>query len=520
MENLSRRKLLKGALMTGGLSLLNRISEGNDKGGTREPVTGGKVPEGALILKPKDYPRDLPKYLFGVNSPITYDIPYENPKFPEFIKRELTPGYLRFPGGTVANYYIWRTGYIEIKPVFGGSVYRKQLVGYQEAIRALHPRPITVPEFARMCDEIGCEFVLLPNLESSTIEEQKAWFVEMKSKGRVPRYIEMGNEFAIALLNDAETLRLFPSYAHYRDLAKRYLEAFKPYLPEDAKIALPADGAVFFHKEDPGSGLGHRQWQWDQDLTNESWFQAITYHPYAPSGSIGGGTSNPETPDKAYTSMLARIDEGTDRAMNFFRKKMPGKEVWITEWGLFAGGSYFTGKPEFVNGIWVHQIIRGHFAFLRWPEITMTNMHSIMFSGGLMNTFTRIGGEMKPIGVTGALKWIFEAVNGGVKYQPVEVVGATKLQGQGSWKESFDDVVAAMLTKQGEKTLLIHNAAKEDKVLNIEKLIKNGTIRTAEAIVTSNLLERLDRKLPPVKTLKTDMGVTVPGYSLTRLIWS
>lgn len=517
---ISRRTLLKGGLAAGGLSLINRISEGSNGAGGREAVTHEWVPAGALILRPMGPSRDLPKFLFGMNSPITYDIPYESPGFAEFIKNELGPGYLRFPGGTVANYYNWRTGYIEIKDIPGGSVYRKQLLRFQEPIKALHHRPITVPQFARLCDDIGCGFVLLPNLETSNIQEQTAWFADLKAKGRVPRHIEMGNEFAIALLNDPETLKLFPNFAGYRALARKYLEAFKPYLPGEAKIALQADGAVFFHKEDPGTGLGHRQWKWDQELTNDPWFQAITYHPYAPSGSIGGGSSNPERPDKALTSMLARIDEGTDRAMKFFREKVPGKEVWITEWGLFAGGSYFSGKPEYVNGIWVHQITRGHFAFLRWPEITMTNMHSIMFSGGLMNAFTRIGGELRPVGVAGALKWIFQAANGGAKYQPVKVEGAIKVQGQGSWKESYDDMVAAMLTRKGETTLLIHNASQEEKILSLGLLVGTGTIRSAEAIVTADLLERLDRKLPSVKALKIGMPVTVPGYSLTRIIWT
>jgi hypothetical protein len=515
MEKISRRTLLKGALIAGGLSLIG----GNGRR-SEEAVTGETVPPGALVLKPAGPSRDLPKHLFGVNSPLTYDIPYEDPKFAEFIKKELAPGYLRFPGGTVANYYNWRTGYIEIKNAPGGSVYRRQLVGYQQAIKSLHPKPITISEFAGLCDKIGCDFVFLPNLETSTIEEQTAWFADMKAKDRVPHNIEMGNEFSIALLNDAETMGLFPTYAGYRDLAGSYLKAFQPYLPNNAKIAMQADGAIFFHKDDPGSGLGHRQWKWDQDIINDSWFQAITYHPYAPSGSIGGGTSNPENPEKAFSSMLARIDEGTDRVMSFFRKNLPGKEVWITEWGLFAGGSYFSGKPEYVNGIWLHQITRGHFAFLRWPEITMTNMHSIMFSGGLMNAFTRDSGEWKPIGVTSALKWIFQAANGGAKYQPVEVEGAVKVQGRGSWKESFDDVVAAMLIKNGETTLLIHNAAKEDKIMSLGQLARNGTIKSAEAIVTADLLGRLDRKLPPVRTLEIGMPIVVPGYSLTKVIWS
>ncbi len=519
MGNISRRTLLKGALVTGGLSFINRITEGSSGEDSRDMIVNETVPAGALVLKPGGPSRDLPKFLFGVNSPITYDIPYESPGFAELIKKELAPGYLRFPGGTVANYYNWRTGYIEVKEVRGGSVYRRQLLSYQEQIKALHPQPITVPQFARLCEEIGCDFVLVPNLETSTIEEQTAWFNDLKSKGVRPRHIEMGNEFSIALLNDVETLRLFPDYASYRRLAKKYLEAFRPYLPEGARIGLQADGAIFFHKGDPGSGFGHRQWKWDQDMTNEPWFQAITYHPYAPSGSIGGGSSNPETPARAFTSMLARIDEGTDRAMNYFQQKFPGKEVWITEWGLFAGGSYFSGKPEYVNGIWLHQIVRGHLAFLRWPEITVTNMHSLMFSGGLMNTFARIEGTVRPVGVTGALKWIFQAVNGGVKYQPVKVEGAVRVSGQGSWKEGFDDVVAAMLTREGQTTLLIHNASAGEKTLAIGQLVRKGTVRSVEAIVTSDPLERLDRKLPPVRKLKNGMPVTVPGYSLTRIIW-
>src|SRR4030042_5147938 len=108
MEMISRRTLLQGALAAGGLSLINRIGEGSNGEGGREPLSNEIVPKSALVLRPTGQSRDLPKFLFGVNSPITYDIPYESPGFAEFIRKELGPGYLRLPGGTVANYYNWR----------------------------------------------------------------------------------------------------------------------------------------------------------------------------------------------------------------------------------------------------------------------------------------------------------------------------------------------------------------------------------------------------------------------------
>jgi hypothetical protein len=112
--------------------------------------------------------RALPNRWLGYNTPANYDIPVEDAAFRAAVKA-LQPHLLRFPGGTVANYYQPQTGQLDFGDFPNGSVYRKFLQqNAAPTARRLHPKGVTVEQYIDWCREMDAELLVLPNLETSS----------------------------------------------------------------------------------------------------------------------------------------------------------------------------------------------------------------------------------------------------------------------------------------------------------------------------------------------------------------
>lgn len=480
----------------------------------------------ALTLHALADARPLPERMFGFNAPVPYDIPHEDPLFAPAVAR-LEPHYLRFPGGTVANYFDWRSGQLSVPRVErGASIYRTFLVQRGEpASRRLHPNGVTIEQFAALAKTAGAEIVFVPNLESSTVAEQAAWFEHMHALGIVPRQIELGNEFYLALLMDAETLRIFPDWQTTLERSKEYLDGFSRYLPAGARVAVQAAGSRFHHTEDPGTGRVHHEWQWDDAMTAEPWFQAVTTHLYPGIDTVAGeGASRglPATLDRVYPAMLARIDAGTERVLEFLEGKLPDKEIWITEWGAFAPEATFGGVEVHFDGMWLHMVARGMLAMLRHPAVTVATYHSMFASGNLMSLFRRTAAPERYAAINAAslLHWFHQASRGpGVRYQRIAADGAQRIGAHGTVPgESFDDVEGGLFLRPDGRVLILHNAWGEPKRIELAQL-GGGAPASAETLATPDLLASLEEGPPPIRRLEPAAMLEVPPYSITRLVW-
>ena len=75
------------------------------------------------------------------------------------------------------------------------------------------PGGIIIEQYAAFSRQIGAEVIFVPNLESSSIAEQVAWFKHLSDKGLVPQRIELGNEFWVAMGKDPRSLALLAQRA-------------------------------------------------------------------------------------------------------------------------------------------------------------------------------------------------------------------------------------------------------------------------------------------------------------------
>jgi hypothetical protein len=496
-----------------------------------------------IRLSPKGAERPLPSRWLGYNTPANYDIPVEDPAFRGAVKK-LAPHYLRFPGGTVANYYQPESGQLDFGNEPDGSIYRKYLQDQAgPASRRLHPNGVTIEQYIDFAREIDSELIIVPNIETSSTTSQTAWFKRMNAHGFTPREIELGNEFYLALLMDPATVRIFPDWASTVRRQKEYLDAVAPYAAKDARVAVQAASSNFRIPYTTQEQARHRrEAKWDADMAPQPWFQAVTHHLYPTiEGSAGPGSvaGLPGNVDRVYPAFMARTDDGFDRSINFVVSKMPGKEIWIPEWGAFEPSSTLGGAVVNFDGMWLHMIARALFAQLRHKEVTISTPHALFANGNLMSTFRRSGaptggrpaelggaggasGAYVPINFSGVVAWFAEAMRGpDAHYTRLKADGSKRIAAETTMPgEGFRDVEAGLFRVGKAHTLMVQNAWSRPASVDISNVVGRGGGIRADVIETPDLLASLQRSAPTPRELTADTRLIAPPYSLVRIRWT
>ncbi len=480
-----------------------------------------------LVLKPSGEERVLPERILGINAATAF---YEN-LTDDTRKiaptREMAPALLRFPGGTIANYYNWKSGQIEIPVKRDSSTYTRMMGRIAQYTRRLHPGGVSIEQFHDFSQKVGSEILLVLNLETSTVEEQVAWLKGMKERGIVPRYVELGNEFWVAMVGDPNVLKKFPDALTSMKLMKRYVDAITPYLPEDAVIAGQSAGSDFHTSQSSVNvnPLMRRMHKWDRDLVNKPWFDAVTVHLYPePDVALGFGASSglPGNIDKVFPAMMARVDDGVDRTIRTIAKRHPGKEIWVTEWNPNGVRFFFQRRNPGLTGLMIHCTTRMILTFLRSPSVTMSTFHMLSFRGGPYSVFAPHphGEGFISAGPGTVLRWFNEAANGGAKYRFVNVEGAKRIPGGGAFPdEGYNDVEAALFVKHTGVTLLIHNASKETKRCKLTAFRGRKIPSRVEIFDTPDLMKDFSTGGPVTRIIEPSSEIDIPAYSVTRIMW-
>jgi hypothetical protein len=479
--------------------------------------------------------RILPARFGGFNTPVMWDIPYEDPRLRPLVSA-LRPALLRFPGGTIANYWNWRSGRVEV----GADMMGNFAVGARKAVE-LHPEGASFEDFNAFSRAVGAETVLVLNLETSSVDDQVAWIKRLADAGVTPSRIEMGNEFyfeplmAMGSGKPAKT----PSQTKALEVSRQVAAAIAPYAA-NAKIAVQSSGSRYSQ----GDRMAGFMAPFDDQLTDEPWFQAVTWHIYPEiSSTMGlelavGGATRADMPERfrsasflesadaelALTALLARVEEGSRRQAAFLRAKAPGKEVWVTEWGTGENLAYYRGERPVVTGLWIHVLARQLMCLLREPNVTMALNHSLYMDGLAWSCIRREDSERqyRPIGAYDVFRWFDQAANAGpdgpVSLVELAVEGARPVRGGGPANEAFTDVMALAFETPGHSTWIVHNASQTSVRLDLG-LLGGRPPLLAEAMTTPSLLEPFSFHVPDVAPLDLDGAAAVlPPRSLARIV--
>ena len=330
-------------------------------------------------------PRALPERLLGASAEAFWTDCLRDPAKAAAIK-SLHLAFTRFPGGSQSNYYDWKRGQFSLPAGPHHSPYYEKIVELSHTATHSMPGGSFLEPYKTFCESMGAEIVMVPNLETASVADQVAWFKHLSSKGAVPSHIELGNEFWIAMGDDPVVLRRWPDEPTSMRAARRYLDAIRVYLPKGAKVAVQAAAPLFHGGPSSHGKMMERLRRWNEDLHPEPWFDAVTIHLYPRLNEvIGHGAAEDEiTPQIArrnLRALMARVDEGTGNQLDDIVRRVPGKEIWVTEWN--PGGAEGEGKKHRAEtttpAMMLQLVTRMTLAFLRHPQVTVSQFFAVRF---------------------------------------------------------------------------------------------------------------------------------------------
>ena len=504
MSRISRRRLLAAAPAIGFMA---------SRQGLAKPQ--------ALTLEPSGSVRRLPKGLFSASLEAMIEHLIDDPKKIAALA-PMNLGYGRFPGGSQSDFYDWRKGQLalEVKPNSSGYIkfWGKVIPG----INATWRNGMYYEQYVKFCQSIGAEAIWVPNLETSTVDEQVAWVQHLAAKGVTPRYVEMGNEFYVAMLFDPDSMARWPNEPATRKVIHQYVDALRPHLPKNVKIATQACSENFGVKE-PSAGA-QRMLHWNDTIKSEDWFDAVTIHLYAqiPNLTDARDTSDPAQAKRVFDAVMAHHDDGLEKVLKALGARVPGKEIWITEWSPRGGDPTPgpNGRDSITHSMYFQSVARAQFTILRIPQVTMSLFFMFNFTPSpVFGLFLPTpDGSFAPMPPALPVIWFAQAANSGVEYQCYLEKGAGRTSGGGRVNESYTPIEGALFKGDTATTLLVQNASASPRTLELPASLRKKAPAKIETLAMPDLTDQ-KRGAAQIATLPAGRSVELPAFSLTRLIW-
>ena len=348
--------------------------------------------------------------LYGFNSNMmSGDYGYLDPGFVALTKA-LRPKTLRFPGGTVGNFYHWKTaGFVksEMATTLNAKLNKRNKGNYVKLQRRRNGK-IAFDDFMQLCHELSITPIVVVNLWTGSPEESAEWVQYAKTKGYEIAHWELGNEYYLP-----HYVNKYPTVETYIARAKEHAAAMKAVNP-DIKLSVCAT-PVAFHKE--GWLIKTYQRKWDEGLAADtSFYDAFTVHVYAykavrdePIETMRGylfgwihfavdealdyyqELFNPvEEPAESVGDTSESVGELAESVGETSRTQVgepsrSRKEMWITEWNIANPGNRVANTQ-------LHAMYVGDFflKMLSVPEVTQANFHVIAGPGKGFPVFSPI----------------------------------------------------------------------------------------------------------------------------------
>jgi hypothetical protein len=485
----------------------------------RAPAGAAEESEGGAIrLEAVGPSRQLPPRIAGASAEPMIERLIGNQAKAAALKA-IAPAMLRFPGGSQANFYNWVTGLLNFQANPGSSPYVKFWANIAPRIARTFPNGVHLESFLPFAEGIGAQVILVPNLETSSVASQTAWFRHLASEGALPKNIELGNEFWIAMGNDPDSLRRWPDERAAMAVMHQYEQALRPVVGPGAKFAVQAAASAFWVGPGARGPMASRLVAWDASLHPESWFDAVTIHLYPllqPLQRLPGG----DTHAGLFRYLMARCDGGVDRTIGGVSLQVPGKEIWITEWGAHGAENWSSRGPEPVTPPMVTQAAtRILLAILRHPEVTHELFFTLNFDPPKQSQFLPAGdGSYRPEPFAAILGWFDHAANGGAHYQRVVEQGATAISPGVSFGDSYRVIEGAVFVSAGQTTLILQNSGATSHIFDPRDGGRLPAPKSIDIISAPNL-DDTERRAVQVSQVPAAGPFTVPGYSVTRVVW-
>lgn len=251
--------------------------------------------------------RPFPPNLLSINSHFVWaGGDWGDSEVRQIIKERLPLGNLRFPGGTVGNFYDWTTdGFFGDEWTFLSPSRKK---AYEEGFR------FGFSEYASLCKESGATSTLMFNVIQDAPATAAARLQNRLDAGITIDWVEMGNEnfFTEQAFGNVATMEKYIS--HTKALNKSLKE-----IDPTIKTAV---------------NLDHHDWgedSWTATLAKESYFDAAILHPYVQTNTFMVNNYAAKIMLSAYKKTRERVEK--------YDQLFPNTPLLCTEWGVLSENS-------------------------------------------------------------------------------------------------------------------------------------------------------------------------------------
>lgn len=486
---LKRLPMTKTITLISSLLLILSCASGKDDGKNRK-VDGGKGDPDAIRLTLLQQSKTIDEHIFGYNTQSIKGPGWEKAEFYDKIA-ELNPGNFRYPGGTVGNFWDWRSGYYN---EIGKTV---NVI----APSAAGPLPYKLDHVKRVYELTGAKPVYMINMLTSSYEEQLAMLRYAQSIGLPVEYIEMGNEY---YLDDHPQnynyLTVFPETTDYTDRCRIWTAGFRREFPA-ARISLIGVNTPASWTKRP------RAQAWNSVVMNNMEgieCDALTIHIYPKNGL------DSPTPYDMIGQSLASVapEKVLDASID------PRYGLWVTEYNFESGSNPFPG--QWVHGLAAVLMSARLIATPRVEMICFFNLTAGRSASAIFDAEVSIQGQTAPkyaLSATGeGLKMLSRAQRGATT---VDRVRFSENPQAATQKQGRIETLYGYLFGGGSPKLLLVNLGAEAKTVAVDglgflpALFEQISASPETAVTGPSSLARLSREIDAAKQ------VVLRPYSIT-----
>ncbi|HXP80530.1 MAG TPA: hypothetical protein VN976_11545 [Verrucomicrobiae bacterium] len=454
----------------------------------------------------------------GFNNNLKNAVEYYDPNFQQILKT-LSPGWLRFPGGTDSEAFDWVSG--EIVSAWVDALAANP---YQHDINTA-----AQPIVAGKGGSSFCDFaVMATNVSGAKIIVSVNAFTDTPQSAYSFARYALENHIPVAaweLANEPYTWIKFGAF--FKDVTD-YATKMKPY--RDAIKAADPNAVVALYF----SEAGHPDTAWDNALANYSpkYWDAVTYHEYVYPGNL-----------TSFDDLMAAANENlfSNTTSHVTDYLMPLNNSDVTY--LISEVSPSAGQGGVLLGTLYGGIYSAEFA-LRMstlPQVKHVASFQMLSNAGIDETnnnldFVMDAYENNTTTDTSGLDFGFflsaqaagEAVANGALHNSIRVYATTTTGGPTAPTEGGGSIPAvyaqAYEGRDGKRYVVLTNKGASSAVAQI---MQDGVVRTHQMLKTfvTGTDPRLVNTNPGPKNVQIQTQVTTPGavtippYSVVRLEW-
>jgi hypothetical protein len=272
--------------------------------------------------------------LFGFNTSNTFTYCDVNDTSFTNKVQKIKPNVLRFPGGTISNFYHYdeKAYGLDISEISDWNVpkFTKRYNGLIKEQKKRNHNHNYIEDFILLAKKNNSKVVLVANIISSEDDDIINMIKRFKSENIEILGVELGSE-----LSNRAYKKYINSVDDYIHLAQKYSNIIKKEYPE-IKVGVVAAPIKY--------NMPSRLLNWNQKLSEETFYDAIIHHSYLKviDGDDDYGLMTRE--DEVSSTKKAQFDLYKKRIKTYFNtgfvkemikyNEIFEKEIWITEWNL------------------------------------------------------------------------------------------------------------------------------------------------------------------------------------------